>query len=73
MGFTVFFHFPTSELRGVVNLEDGESLPCEVFCGSLELDEEVARLIAGFHEKEGNETGVTIYKHDVIRVISVAV
>ena len=73
VGFTVFFHFPTSELGGVVNLKDGESLPCEVFCGSLELDEEVACLITGFHEKEGNETGVTIYKHDVIRVISVAV
>ena len=73
MSFTVIFHFPTSEFGGVVNVENGESFPCEVFCGSLEFNEEVACLIMGFHKKKGNETGVTVYKHNVIGVISITV
>ena len=66
MTFTMLLHFPMSEFRGVVNAEDAEAFAREVFCCSLEFNKVIACLVMRFHEKKENETGVTVYKHDIV-------
>jgi|SRR5713226_1118241 len=62
----------TNEFGGVVDAEETDLFPAEVFCHFLELRKKQDRFPTFFHEEQGDEAGVVINEKDVIRKVPIA-
>ena len=61
-----------NKFGGVVDAEETDLLPAEVFCHFLELRKKRDCFPTCFHEEQGDEVGVVINEKDVIQEVPIA-